>query len=114
MEMESERDFRLGFWFALFVARTLSYKSEPSELYDRLREIARGEVTLIPSPEEVMSRIPEALRDFESKIGRPPTEEERQMIEQIAKGSIVENRGEQDAMNRQFAKLILRLMNQPI
>jgi hypothetical protein len=70
-------------------------------------------MTLIPSPEEVRSKIPDAVADFQTKIGRPPNEQELQMIQQIAEEAIVKNRSEQDEMNRYLAKLILRLMNEP-
>jgi hypothetical protein len=102
MEMESEQDFRLGFWFALMLARTMGFNTTPQAIYDQLRSVADGDLTLMPSPED-------ALRDAQAGLGRLLSEPERELIESC----LPKNRTEQDARNRELASLILRLMGQP-
>ncbi len=97
--MQSEGDFRLGFWFALFVAKTMGFDPGLNALYDQLRSVARGELTLMPSPED-------ALRDAQAELGRPLTEPEFALFQSC----VPKNRSEQDAGNRERASLILRLM----
>lgn len=98
--MESEQDFRVGFCFAVLLVQTMGFKT--AAIYDQLRSVARGELTLMPSPED-------AQRASEAEIGRPLTDAELAEF----KACLPKNRPEQDARNREFAKLILRLMGQP-
>ena len=101
--MQSEDDFRLGFWFALFVAKTMGFDPLPEAIYNQLRSIARGELTLMPSPED-------ALHDAQKSLGRDLTEKELELFQSC----LPKNRAEQDAGNRERASLILRLMGQKI
>ncbi len=97
--MQSEGDFRLGFWFALLVAKTMGFNATPDAIYNQLRSVAHGELTLMPSPED-------ALRDAQAHFGRPLTKPELALFESC----LPKNRSEQDAGNRDRASLILRLM----
>ena len=99
--MESESDFCVGFWFALFVAKTMGFEAQPNTIYDQLRSVARGDLTLMPSPADV-------FRDIEATFGRPLTESERDW----AMSCMPTNRAEQDAANRERAITILRLRGQ--
>jgi hypothetical protein len=72
--MESERDVRLGFWFGLLLARTMGFNAGTDAIYNQLRSVERGELTLMPSPEDV-------LHDFQSKLGRRLTEQERELAQ---------------------------------
>jgi hypothetical protein len=99
--MESESDFNLGFWFALQLARTMGFDHAPNAIYDQLRSVARGELTLMPSPEDT-------LRDAETAIGHPLTDQEQELLQ----ACLPKNRAVQDARNRDLASIILRLKGQ--
>lgn len=101
--MEHEKNFRLGFWFALLLAKTLDFNPSNGAIYGQLRSIAHGEFTLMPSPED-------ALRDSEAELGRPLTESERTLFNSC----LPTNRTEQDARNQELAKYILQEMGQPV
>lgn len=99
--MENESDFCVGFWFGLFVAKSLGFEAQTNTIYDQFRSVARGDLTLMPSPADV-------FHDIEANVGRPLTESERN----LARSCIPTNRVEQDAANRERATTILRLMGQ--
>jgi hypothetical protein len=101
--MESEGDFRLGFWFGLLVARSMGFNANYDAILDQVRDVARGELTLMPSPEEVK-------RDAEAHFGRSLTHEEEAALQ----AALPTNRAHQDARNRDYADLILRLMGRPM
>ena len=94
--MQSEGDFRLGFWFALLLARTMGFDVKPSAICDQLRSVARGEVTLMPSPDD-------ALHDVQANLGRPLTETEIELFQSC----LSTNHAERDARSRDLANLIL-------
>lgn len=100
--IEREADFRAGYWFGLFLARTMGFNPDIDAIYEQLRSVARGDLSLMASPAEVM-------RELQSQMGRPLTEQELQ----LASLAIPTNRAEQDGRNRELARLILRLMGQP-
>jgi hypothetical protein len=112
MTVKNEGDFRLGFWFALLLARTLDFDKDLDIIYDQLRSIARGELTLIASPEEARAKMINEINRLETTLGRPPNEHERSLLEQAMNAAAVTNRKEQDARNRELATLTLRLMGQ--
>jgi hypothetical protein len=99
--MESESSFRVGFWFGLLLAKSMGFDALPQGIYDQLRNVARSELTLMPSPAD-------ALHDMEAHVGRPLTASEQA----LAMSSLPTNRAAQDAANRQRASLLLRLMGQ--
>src|SRR4051812_17282405 len=99
--MESEADFRVGFWFGVMLANSMGFKCDRTAVYDQLRALARGDLTLMPSREE-------AFRNLETTVGRPLTEEERE----LAQSWHPQDRAQQDAQNSELASLILRLMGQ--
>jgi hypothetical protein len=79
----------------------MGFKTTPTAIYDQLRSLAKGEMSLMPSPEEAMQHV-------ETILGRPLNENELE----LAKTWMPNNRPEQDARNRESARLLLRLMGQ--
>ena len=95
-QVENVNDFRLGFWFAIQVARSLDYKSPPDTLIKQLTSVKEGDLTLMPSPED-------ALSEFATHRGRPLSDAEIQAVR-----SQTPNRTQEDARNRALASLILQ------
>jgi hypothetical protein len=111
--VENEQDLRLGFWFAIKVAQTAAGTLDMPRVVEVLRAVASGDLSLIPSPEEVRGDSPEALALFERHFGRQPNADELQQLDQLAKRAIVRDRQEQDARNKDLAKRILGSMDEP-
>ena len=102
--MKTEDNFLDGFLLGIAVARSLSFKYDFDKIFDQLRAVATGELSLLPTTEE-------EIQDFMKVVGRAPTARE---IEDVRSSSPASNRRQQDARYKEQAKIILRLMNQPL
>lgn len=102
--MEQKNDeyaFLTGFWFGLLLAKSMGLKTDRDSIFNQLRSVTQGELTIIPSPDE-------ALSDVRAELGRPLTEEELKCFHV----ALPKNRRAQDEKNREYANLILRLQKQ--
>jgi hypothetical protein len=102
-QVQNEGDFRLGFWFGMLLAQTMGLDTTNDAIYDQLRGLARGELSLMASPEEAFGKV-------EKKIGRPLTDLEKAFL----RSGGPQDRVQQDALNAELAAMVLRIMGQPL
>jgi hypothetical protein len=102
-QVQNEGDLRLGFWFGMLLAKTMGLDAPKDAIYDQLRSLARGELSLMDSPEE-------ALRNVEKDLGKPLSE----LQKAVFRSGSIKDRVREDALNAELAAVILRIMGQPL
>ena len=92
------KEFQRGFQFALIVFKSMGVAVDLDALEGHLASVARGDLTLVPTPEEV-------IQEQESQAGKPMPAELTDVVRRLLAG-----RAEKDAWNRQAAASILEMM----
>jgi hypothetical protein len=87
-----------GFMFALHILGSLGVQIDLNSIVAQLVSVARGELTLQPSPIE-------AIRSIESEAGRSLPEHLKQSVHRI-----LSDRHQIDAKNQRFARQILNVI----
>jgi hypothetical protein len=93
----ADEDFTEGFMFALRVVDSLGDRHDFDSIVAQLLAVAKGELSLQPSPEE-------AIRNIEADVGRPMPDVLKRSVHRMQA-----SRHEADATNRGFA---LRMLSQ--
>ncbi len=94
----SDDDFRDGFIFALHVQGSLGDKADFDAIVAQLVSVARGQLSLQPSPDE-------AIRGIEADAGKPLPDILKQSVHRM-----LNSRKQTDATNQKFAHRMLALM----
>lgn len=88
-----------AFFFTTALLESIGTRIDYAKVFERLEEVARGEVTLLDSLDEAISRR-------ERGLGRPICDVEREIMTQ----QLLENRQFADEDNRQVALRIARVI----
>lgn len=91
-------DFVSGFVFAMNVLASMGHQPRFNEVIAQLMSVASGELSLMPTPDEV-------IQDTENATGRPMPDALKASVRRIAG-----NRTTDDAANRSAAIVALRGM----